>query len=302
MSRPFDISAPVLVTGATGNVGRGVVERLLAAGVRVRATVTPGSAGEVSPPVGSSPELVVFDFTDASTWRTAFEGVEQVFLMRPPHLGRPRRQMLPALEAAREAGVRHVVLLSLQGAEHNRLVPHAVLEKWLRESGLAWTFVRPSFFMQNLTTTHLTDIRDRDEVVVPAGAGATAFVDADDVAAVAAEALLDPGRHRNRAWTATGPRSLTYAQVAEILTDVLGRPITYARPGLVQYARHARSTLAMPWAMVAVTSAIYTVARLGRADALSDDVRAVTGRSATSFEEFARLHAALWSSEDTARQ
>ena len=70
------------------------------------------------------------------------------------------------------------MLLSLQGAEGNRFVPHAALEAWLRESGLSWTFVRASFFMQNLITTHRSDIRDRDEIMVPAGHGATAFVDA----------------------------------------------------------------------------------------------------------------------------
>ena len=58
------------------------------------------------------------------------------------------------------------MLLSLQGAEHNKVVPHYALEQWLRASGLGWTFVRASFFMQNLTTTHLTDIRDRDEIMV----------------------------------------------------------------------------------------------------------------------------------------
>ena len=284
----------MLVTGASGTVGRGVVERLLAAGTPVRATATPGPGPTPAAPSATGREQVPFDFTDAATWSRAFEGIERLFLMRPPHLGRPRTQMLPALEAARDAGVRHVVLLSLQGAERNRVVPHAALEEWLRGSGLSWTFVRPSFFMQNLTTTHLADIRDRDELVVPAGDGATAFVDAADVSAVAAEALLHPERHRHRAWTPTGPEALTYTDITRILSEVLGRPITYASPGLVRYARHARSALAMPWGMVAVTSAIYTVARLGRAGGLTDDVRAVTGVAPATFEDFARRHAALW--------
>ena len=187
-----------------------------------------------------------------------------------------------------------MVLLSLQGAEHNRVVPHHALEQWLGQSGRSGTFVRASFFMQNLTPTHLTDIRDRDEIVVPAGSGATAFVDARDVAAVAASALLDPTRHHDTAWTPTGPQALTYAEVAATLSDVLGRPIRYRAPGLVRYARHAHGTLAMPWGMVAVTSAIYTMARLGRAGGLTDDVRTVTGHDPVSFEEFARRERARW--------
>ncbi|GAA4890702.1 hypothetical protein GCM10025789_04060 [Tessaracoccus lubricantis] len=186
------------------------------------------------------------------------------------------------------------MLLSLQGAERNRVVPHATLEAWLRGSGLDWTFVRPSFFLQNLTFTHVGDIRDRGELVVPAGRGATAFVDADGVAAVVVAALLEPRAHRHRAWTPTGPEALTYAQVASILSRVLGRRIAYSSPSAVRYAAHARRTLGMPAGMVAVTTAIYTVARLGRAGGLTDDVRTVTGRDARSLEDFARRHAAEW--------
>lgn len=282
----------VLVTGATGNVGSQVVGRLLAAGVPVRAAAS--SVDSVVARFGDRVEAVALDFTDPATWERAYAGVHQMFLMRPPHLGKPRTEMLPSLEAAKAAGVEHVVLLSLQGAEHNAVVPHHALEVWLRDSGLAWTFVRAAFFMQNLTTTHLSDVRDRDTLMVPAGGGATAFVDVHDVAAIAACALLEPERHRDAAWTPTGPQSLTYAEVAAILTDVLDRPISYPRPGLVRYARHARRLLKMPWGMVAVTCAIYTLARLGRAGGLSDDVLIVTGRAPVSFREFAQREAPAW--------
>lgn len=299
MRAGYDFEAPVLVTGAGGTVGRGVAEGLSAAGVPVRAAVTRApehvaGAGSADVPGRGRVEQVRFDFTDSSTWPAAFDGVEQMFLLRPPHLGRPRTQMLPALEAARAAGVAQVVLLSLQGAEHNRVVPHATLEAWLRESGLDWTFVRPSFFMQNLTTTHLSDIRDRGELVVPAGRGATAFVDADDVAAVVVAALLHPPEHRGRAWTPTGPESLTYAQVADTLSRVLGRHITYTAPGALRYAANARTVLGMPWGMVAVTTGIYTLARLGRAGNLTHDVHTVTGKDPRSFEDFASHHATKW--------
>ena len=188
------------------------------------------------------------DFTDPSTWATAFRGVESLFLVRPPAIGNVKRDLLPAVAAARDAGVQHVVFLSLQGAEQNKVVPHATVETWLRRSGLRWTFVRASFFHKNLSTTHLADIRDHDQIVVPAGHGATAFVDAEDVGAVAAAALSDPQRHADTAWTVTGPRALTYDEIAQILTkedwddpsvtadpacsDTPGMPVTSSRcPG-----------------------------------------------------------------------
>jgi uncharacterized protein YbjT (DUF2867 family) len=202
--------------------------------------------------------------------------------------------MLPSLVAAKNAGVQQAVLLSLQGAEHNKVVPHYALEQWLRTSGMDWTFVRASFFMQNLSTTHLTDIRDRNEIFVPAGTGATAFVDARDVAAVAVDALLHPARHRNVAWTPTGPEALTYSQVAETLSAVLGRNIVYRRPGALNYAHHARTTLGMPWGMVAVTTAIYSMARLGRASGTTDDVLTVTGVPPLSFADFVTRERQVW--------
>ncbi|HMO11584.1 MAG TPA: NmrA family NAD(P)-binding protein [Actinotalea sp.] len=283
--------APILVTGATGNVGRAVVDVLVAAGVPVRRALHDGSTDRAT---SGQAEDVVFDFTRAATWAPAFDGVRSMLLVRPPALGNVRRDLIPALRAARDAGVQHVVFLSLQGAETNPLVPHATVESWLRRSGMDWTFVRASFFFQNLSTTHASDIRDRDEICVPAGARATAFVDALDVAAVAAAALLDPDGHRDTAWTVTGPHALSYTEVAEVLSRVLERPVTYARPGLLRYARHARRTLGMPGAMVLVTSAIYTAARLGLAAGLTDDVRTVLGRAPIDLETFVRRERTVW--------
>lgn len=281
----------VLVTGASGNVGRHVVDRLTAAGAVVRcADRRPVAA----PDRGSAVETVRFDFTDERTWTTAFADIETLFLVRPPAVGNVRRDLLPAVAAARDAGVRQVVFLSLQNADRIRVVPHATVESWLRSSGLGWTFIRPSFFTQNLSTTHAADIRDRDQIVVPAGRGRTAFVDTVDVAAVAAAALLDPAAHRGRAWTVTGPKALTYAEVATILTGVLGRTVTYTRPGLARYLRHARSTLGMDMGMAAVTAAIYTTARLGLAAELTDTVRQVTGRNPLPVADTARREADAW--------
>ncbi len=284
--------APILVTGAVGNIGRQVVTRLLDQGRTVRAADI--NLDAVRSAFGDRVEAVRFDFTEAATWSAAFEGVEMMFLMRPPQLSNIARDMAPSLEAAKATGIRHVVLLSLQGAEGNKVVPHAKIEAWLRASGLAWTFVRPSFFMENLTGSHVTDIRDRDEIMVPAGKGATSFVAASDIADVAAIALLDPEAHAMKAWTPTGPEALTYDQVAAALTRVLGRPIRYRRPGMLRYAVHAKKTLGMPLAMVGVTTAIYTVSRLGKADGLTKDVATVTGHPPVAFATWAEAHRDAW--------
>jgi len=277
------MTSPVLVTGATGNVGRPLVDLLREAGAVVR----PASRHP------SDPDAVVFDFLDPSTWRGAFDGVESMFLVRPPDIARVNRDLVPSLAFAQGLGLRHVVLLSVQGAGRVPVLPHAAAERWLRGSGLAWTFVRPSYFDQNLSGVFAPDIRDRDQIVVPAGGSRTAFVDAHDVAAVAAAALLDPGAHAGKVWTPTGP-ALTYDQVAAVLSTELGRPIRYRRPGVLTFARHARTVLGLPAPMIAVTTVLHTTARLGLAAFETDDVLTVTGRAPTTLAAFARRERAAW--------
>ncbi|RKN38696.1 SDR family oxidoreductase [Micromonospora endolithica] len=276
----------VLVTGATGRVGWHVARILREGGQRVRAAMRGADAS-----VGWQ-ESVPFSFTDPTTWDAAFTGVDRMFLMRPPHLGNVRRDMLPALERARQLGVRRMVLLSLQGAERNPVVPHHALEKWLRESDLEWTFVRAAFFMQNLSTTHASAIRDRSRIVLPAGRGRTAFVDVRDVASVAALALSED-RHVGRAYTLTGSQALTYAEVADLIGAELGRPVRYVPTGPLRYLRAARAD-GMAWGMALVTLALYTTCRLGFADGLTDDVRTLLGREPIDFSRFAHDERAAW--------
>jgi len=283
---------PVLVTGATGTVGRHVVAELQAAGVPVRSAVR-------TPPAEPDADRVVFDFTAPDTWADAFAGIESMFLVRPPELTRVRSRLLPALAAARDQGLRHVVFLSLQGAERNRVVPHAAVETWLRRSGVGWTFVRPSFFVQNLIVIHGEDIRDRDILAVPAGHSRTSFVDARDVAAVAAAALRDPAGHAGRAWTVTGRPAASYGEVAALLTTELrrtepGRTIRYTNPSVPAYVRHARRTLGLPTPLALISAAIYTTARLGLAAGVSDDVDTVLGRLPLSLAESLHLERAAW--------
>lgn len=279
------MTAPILVTGATGTVGRGVVGALTGRGLPVRAAARRPSAGGRDQAGCRLLAPVVFDFADPTTFEATFAGVHTMFLVRPPALGR-LSDLTPALEFGMACGLRHVVLLSVQGAEHLRVLPHARLERWLRTSGLGWTFLRPSFFDQNLVTVHGAAIRELDELVMPAGRGRTAFVDAVDVAEVAALVLASPHRYRGRAYTLTGSETLTYGEVAGILTAVCGRPVRYTQPGLLRYLYRAHRQLGLPLGMVAATSVVYSTARLGLAAQLSADVQTLLHRPPTTLTAF----------------
>lgn len=275
----------ILVTGATGNVGAEVLKILVTAGARVLAAAR---SGDTKVPSGA--EIVRFDFREPGTF-SAFQGVRRVFLMRPPEMSDARRDLGPAIEAMKAAGVQQVVFLSLLGAEKNPVVPHRAVEKLLLESGMDWVFLRPSFFMQNLSTTHRDDIKERGDVFVPAGNGRTSFIDVRDIAAVGAKALLEG--HRNVAYPLTGDEALTYDDVARELSLALERKITYSNPSAFRFYRAWRAR-GKPTPFILVMIAIYTTVKLGFAAKITDDTRRLLGRPAITFRQFAHDEQRAW--------
>lgn len=276
----------VLVTGATGNVGSLVVDELLRRNVDVRAAVRPG--GRAAVPKGSI--AVPLDFEDPTTFASALEGVDRVFLVRPPHIS-DGRAFRPFVEAMSTAGVAHVVFLSVQGAGINPFVPHTTIERLLSGS-LPSTFLRPSFFMQNLTTTHLREIRDRREIYVPAGRGRTNFIDIADIAAVAAVVLTEPG-HERRAYELTGSEALTYSEVAEVLSNACGHEIRYRAPRSADFKKRWLGT-GHDREYVNVMARIYALARLGLAAGTTMQVQRLLGRPPITLAEFAYRNRALF--------
>ncbi|MDZ7630259.1 MAG: NmrA family NAD(P)-binding protein [Gemmatimonadaceae bacterium] len=285
---------PVLVTGATGNVGRTVVRTLLDAGVPVRALAAAPDA--VPSRLGfSSPLLsvVAFDFERPKTYAAAFDGGAAMFLLRPPAIG-DASVLSRAVDAAHEQGVSHVAFLSIQGAEKNPLVPHHAIERHLKaiaskDRSFSYVLLRAAFFMQNLSGTHAADIREHDEILVPAGDGRTAFVDARDVGAAAAHVLLDraDAPSARRAYDLTGRDALSYDEVAAILSQVCGRTIRYRHPSLLRFYRAMRGR-GHPRGFIMVMMALYSTARMGLAAQLSNDLEELLGRPPISLRQFAQ--------------
>jgi uncharacterized protein YbjT (DUF2867 family) len=285
------MKSPILVTGASGNVGAEVVHALLTRGEPVRAAGSNPVA--LGARFGGAVQAVAFDFTKPATWQAAFEGVERIFLMRPPHLSNTKRDMLPALEAAKAAGVRQVTFLSLIGIEGAKFVPHYAVEETLRSSGMAWSFLRASFFMQNLNTTHQREIRDRSEINVPVGSARTSFIDVRDIGAVAAVTLSEEG-HAGQAYDITGSEALDYWQVADVLSKTLGRKITYLNPSLPAFLIGHLQRREVPPMMAVVMTGLYYSTRRGMAERVTDEVARITGKPPILFEQYAQDYRAAW--------
>ena len=288
----------ILITGASGNVGLETVRELLKRSDRNQFEVIAGIRDESRPkqePDVNPDGSVTLDFTNVTTFDAALSGVSRVLLIRPPRLADVDAYFKPFIDAMKRAGVRQVVFLSLQGVENNAITPHYKIEKLIVESGLPFTFLRPSFFMQNLSTTHRDEIRLRSEIFIPAGNGRTSFVDVRDIGAVAALALTSStGEYLNRGYELTGSEALTYGEVATIMTNVLGRKITYRNPSILRFIWQKWHTEKNELSFTLIMVALYTVSKLGKAAGLTKETEQLLGRPPITFQQFASDCRAVW--------
>jgi len=274
----------ILVTGATGNVGREVVKSLVSFDESVVAAC--GSPVNSQNVFDHKVELVKFDFLDPETFENALNGVDRVFLMRPPHLGNPQ-DLYPFIDAMKAHDIKLVSFLSLMGVENNPIPPHHKIEKYIEKEGLPYAHIRPGFFMQNISGIHADEIRSMNQIYVPAGRSKTSFIDAADIGLSVATLLHNPQRYVNTSHTITGPESLDYFQIATILSQVTGRTITYANIGFLKYRNHYIKSRKLDQKYVDVTIALYFMTRMGTAKAVTNGFFELTGRAPKSFKQFA---------------
>ncbi len=279
----------ILVTGATGTVGREVVAQLLASGQGVRALTRDPSKAALDARV----EVVAGDLARPGTLASAVAGAERVFsLALGPEVGVQERNLAAA---AREAGVRHIVKLSVLGAGGDAPTGvaawHDAGERALRESGLAWTFVRPGAFMSNALWWRGT-IERQGKVFSSFGDGKLPVVHPRDVAAVAVRALTTPG-HEGQAYPLTGPEALGTGEQVRILAAVLGKPIELV-PITDAAAREEMRAAGMPAYLIDALTPFGEVVRSGKAAKVFDTLVRLTGRQPLTFADWAREHASAF--------
>src|SRR3989475_7590081 len=214
----------IVVTGATGHVGSELVRLLSAKNVSVRAlTRDPRRARSMR-----GVDWVRGDLADADSLPRLFRGADRMFLLTS-NSDDMRALQVNSIVAARAAGVAHVVKGSALGASDHSKSPigkaHYEVERALQESGIAWTILRPHVFMQNFLDIAPTIARE-GRIRSPSGDGRIPFIDARDIAAVAAVALTAPG-HEGKKYVLTGPEALSYGDVARIIGKAVGRPVEY---------------------------------------------------------------------------
>ncbi len=276
----------ILVTGATGNIGRPLLEELVDIEAAIRILVrNPSRLGERFDHL----DIVAGDLDEPATLAAAMEGVSRVFLLAPgPDVP---AQDAAVIAAAVRAGVEHVVMVSSLGAELGGIAgggPHLPGEALLRESGLAWTVLHPSEFMPN-TIWWRDTILSAGSILVPTGTGRIGFVDPADIAAVAAHVLTTAG-HDGQTYRITGPQALSTADVASVLGEVLDRPVRHVdvpedgfRAGMEQAG--------LPPFLIDMQVEYCAAVRAGTVDIVSPDVPHLLGRPANDYRSWAKAHA-----------
>lgn len=275
------MSGQILVFAANGNVGQPLVAALLAKGEQVKAASRTGTA------VGGA-QGVALDIDNPSTFATAFEGVDRVFLLAPTGSLDITGRLLPVIEAAAARKVK-VVLMTALGVDADEAIPYRQVELALERSGTPFVIVRPNWFADNFHTFWKPGI-DHGVIAVPAGDGKTSFIDTRDIAESAAAALTTD-RFDGRAFNLTGPEALSYGEAAAVLSRVTGKAIAYTPvddDGFVGILTGA----GVPEAYARFLATLFHPVREGWTARVTGDVETLTGHAPRSLATYAQDNAA----------
>ena len=277
----------ILVTGATGQLGSAVVEALVDRGINVRAATRLTTKIKWTKMV----QPVVFDYEDPGLHKAALDRITGLFLIAPPLDLEAPAKLIPFIDKAKQMGVKHVVFNSVLKADLDEGNPLGIIEKHLAKSEIAYTILRPNFFMENLSTGWLAPMIAGGKIFLAAGDSKTSFISVSDVAEVTATVFKE--KDYGTEYDLTGPEALSYGDVTRIISEACGRTVAYfpiSEKEMMQGAREqGMSEKAIQYLVL-----LFAVVSKGLMAETNDVVRKVTGKAPISFKEFARKNADLW--------
>jgi uncharacterized protein YbjT (DUF2867 family) len=278
----------ILITGASGNIGVEIIRKLkelqsphhiIACGHSTE------KSREILSPFGEL-EFRKLDFEDASTFENVLQNIDVVFLLRPPQLADVPKYFAPFIRKIKEKEISKIVFLSVQGAENQKFIPHHKIEKLILEEGLEFIFLRPGYFMQNLTTTLLHEIKSENKIYIPSGNLKFNWVDARDIGLVSAHVLNNFEHFKNKPYEITGSEFAGFGEVAQILTEVLGKNIRYESPEPLRFF-YAKRKLGIPTPMIFVMLMLHFLPRFGKnQQRLTNVVEEISGKSPVLLREY----------------
>lgn len=274
----------ILITGATGNIGKQVIKFLTPGNYEVFAGVR-NVNGRFDPSwQATNIKPVHFDFENISTFQTSLQGIDALFLLRPPHLS-DINIFKPLINAAKQCKVREIMFLSVQGAEKSKVIPHNKIERLITESGIDFIFIRPSYFMQNLTTTLLHDIKAKRQIILPAGKANFNWIDIDNIGELCASLLIDFNGYKNRAYEVTGYENVNFQYITTLINNSLQADLVYKNVNPLSFYLLKRKE-EEPAAKILVMIMLHFLPRFSKDPEISNFYEKITGKKPTTLKEF----------------
>ncbi len=277
----------ILITGATGNVGGEVIRFLMETNTAneiiagVRDTIKAEKVFQKHPKL----KYVCFDFENQETFETALTGVDIIFLLRPPHISDIETYFRPLIDKTKEMNITEVLFLSVQGAEKSKIIPHNKIERFITESGCDYIFLRPSYFMQNLTTTLLKDIQTKRKIVLPAGKAKFNWIDIENIGEVCAILLNQFSDFKNQSIELTGTENEDFYSVADKINQNLNSNITFQNVSPFKFYSIKKNE-GLNKGLIIVMIMLHFLPRFQKPPRISDFFERVTGKKPTTLSEF----------------
>lgn len=284
----------VLITGATGTVGCEVIKSIKALDlpIQIMAGVREVTKSQ-SLYAGHDLQYVKFDFTNFSTFTPALFDCDTLFLIRPPQIANVPKYFFPLIEVAKRTGIQHIVFLSVQGVDENPGIPHHKIEKCIVESKIPYTFLRPAYFMQNFLTTFKSELMLKKRIFLPAGNTRFTLIDVEDIGRVAARVLEKPQKHLNQCYDLTCDEKLSFKEIAEKFSQLLGTTIKYISPNLLHFYINKRWNK-LPTRFILVLILLHYFPRFQKEPSISQWVNEITQQAPGTFNAFIEKNKSQW--------
>jgi uncharacterized protein YbjT (DUF2867 family) len=277
----------ILITGATGNTGIEVIRFLYQISTKYTIVAGVRNIEKARQAFSNFPKLefVEFDFENSETFNQALNNIESVFLLRPPQLSDIEKYFKPLLSKIKEKNVNKVLFLSVQGAEKSKAIPHNKIEKLIKEYSIDYIFLRPAYFMQNLTTTLLKDIQTKRRIILPAGKAKFNWIDVENIGEAAAMLLNDFQAYKNSAIEITGLENMNFFQVSDLIKRTIDERIEYENANPFRFYLIKKNDN-MPNGMIAVLILLHFLPRFQKEPVISEFYKKLTGKEPTMLKDF----------------
>lgn len=274
----------MLIIGASGTVGSELITQLKAQGYPTRATT--------SKKVQNSPELVHVNLATGEGLTEAFEGVDKAFFLSPPGYADQYAMLSPLIKEAKRRGLKKVVLMTAMGANASDSTPFRRAEIELEKSGLSYNIIRPNWFLQNFNSFWIEGINEQNQILVPGGTAKVSFIDARDISSVAAK-LLTSDEFDRKDFDLTGPEAVEHSQVAEAISKVAGRKVTY-QSITPEQLKQGLLKGGVPEDYANFLNLIFGFLREGYSQGVTSNVTAITGKAPRSLSQYVNDYQTSW--------